>query len=180
MTRSFRSFSGITTPRTEYYYYYYYYTTTTTTINIIITITITIIIIVIVIIIVVVVVLLFIIYTINLSVIRHRSCRVIYYFNTPALGRKHQSFGRVNWSLFFCWVYYFFVSVLGVSYFCSSVFSLLFPPARSPLPSLYKASGSLGGGNGRPSKCSDTNLVIMWSCNPQSRLRSDPRKPKEV
>ena len=24
-----------------------------------------------------------------------RSCRVIYYFNTPAFGRRHQSFGRV-------------------------------------------------------------------------------------
>ena len=27
--------------------------------------------------------------------IRLRSCRVIYYFDTPALGRRHQSFGRV-------------------------------------------------------------------------------------
>jgi hypothetical protein len=27
--------------------------------------------------------------------VRPRSCRVIYYFDTPALGRKHQSFGRV-------------------------------------------------------------------------------------
>ena len=65
--------------------------TTTTTINIIITITITITIIVI-----VIVVLLFIIYTINLSVVRPRSCRVIYYFDTPVLGRRHQSFGRVS------------------------------------------------------------------------------------
>jgi hypothetical protein len=40
--------------------------------------------------------LLTIIYTINLSVVRPRSCRVIYYFDTPALGRRHQSFGRVN------------------------------------------------------------------------------------
>ena len=76
MTRFFRSFSGITTSRTKY----------------IITITITITIIVI---IVVVVVLLFIIYTINLSVVRPRSCRVIYYFDTLALGRRYQSFGRV-------------------------------------------------------------------------------------
>jgi len=29
-------------------------------------------------------------------VVRPRSCRVIYYFDTPALGRRHQSFGRVN------------------------------------------------------------------------------------
>jgi hypothetical protein len=40
--------------------------------------------------------LLFIIYTINLPVVRPRSYRFIYYFDTPALGRKHQSFGRVN------------------------------------------------------------------------------------
>jgi len=39
--------------------------------------------------------LLSIIYTINLPVVRPRSCRVIYYFDTPALGRRHQSFGRV-------------------------------------------------------------------------------------
>jgi len=29
-------------------------------------------------------------------VVRPRSYRIIYYFDTPALGRKHQSFGRVN------------------------------------------------------------------------------------
>ena len=28
--------------------------------------------------------------------VRPWSCRVIYYFDTPALGRKHQSFGRVT------------------------------------------------------------------------------------
>jgi len=28
--------------------------------------------------------------------VRSRSCRVIYYFDTPALRRRHQSFGRVN------------------------------------------------------------------------------------
>jgi hypothetical protein len=39
---------------------------------------------------------LFIVYTVNLPVIRPRSCRVIYYFDTPALGRRHQSFGRVS------------------------------------------------------------------------------------
>jgi len=54
-----------------------------------------IIIIIITIIIVVIVLLLIIIYTINLLVVRSRSCRVIYYFDTPALGRRHQSFGRV-------------------------------------------------------------------------------------
>jgi len=32
-------------------------------------------------------------------VVRPRSCRVIYYFDTPALGRRHQSFDRVNYDL---------------------------------------------------------------------------------
>jgi hypothetical protein len=65
-------------------------TTTTTTIIIII------IIIIVIIVTIVVVLLLFIIYTINLPVVRPRSCWVIYYFDTPALGRRHQSFGRVT------------------------------------------------------------------------------------
>jgi hypothetical protein len=74
---------------------------TTITITIIITTTTSIIIIIIVIVIIiivtiVVVLFLFIIYTINLPVVRPRSCRVIYYFDTPALGRRHQSFGRVR------------------------------------------------------------------------------------
>jgi len=54
------------------------------------------IIIIIIIIIVVIVILLFIIYTINLPVVRPRSCRVIYYFDTPTFGKRHQSFGRVT------------------------------------------------------------------------------------
>jgi uncharacterized membrane protein len=64
--------------------------TTTTTTTTITTTTTTIVIIV-----VVVVLLLFIIYTINLHVVRHWSRRVIYYFDTPALGRRHQFFYRV-------------------------------------------------------------------------------------
>jgi len=40
--------------------------------------------------------LLFIIYIVNLPVVRPRSCRIIYYFDTPALGRRHKSFGRVK------------------------------------------------------------------------------------
>jgi hypothetical protein len=48
------------------------------------------------IIIVFIVLLLTIIYTINLLLVRPRSCRVIYYFDTPAFGRRHQSFGRVK------------------------------------------------------------------------------------
>ena len=38
---------------------------------------------------------LYVVYTVNLPVVRPRSCRVIYYFDTPTLGRRHQSFGRV-------------------------------------------------------------------------------------
>jgi hypothetical protein len=68
------------------------------TITITITITIIIIIIIIIIVTIVVVLLLFIIYTINLPVVWPRSCRIIYYFDTPALGRRHQSFGRVKCS----------------------------------------------------------------------------------
>ena len=39
--------------------------------------------------------LLFIIYIINLPVVRPRSCRVIYYFDTPTPGIRHQSFDRI-------------------------------------------------------------------------------------
>ena len=46
--------------------------------------------------IIVVVLLLSIIYTINLPVVQPQSCQVIYYFDTPALGKSHQSFGRVS------------------------------------------------------------------------------------
>jgi len=28
--------------------------------------------------------------------VRPRSCRIIYYFDTPTLGRRHQFFGHVN------------------------------------------------------------------------------------
>ena len=50
----------------------------------------------IIVVVVVVVLLLFIIYIVNLPVIRSLSCRVIYYFDTPTLERRHQSFGRVT------------------------------------------------------------------------------------
>ena len=70
-------------------------TTTTITITSITTTTTTIIIVVVVVTIVVILLLL-IIYTSNLPVVRPRSCRVIYYFDTPALGRRHQSFSRVK------------------------------------------------------------------------------------
>jgi len=74
-------------------------TTTTTTTTITITVTTTNIIILVVVVVVTIVVislLLSIIYTINLPVVRPRSCQVIYYFDTPTLGRRHQSFGRVK------------------------------------------------------------------------------------
>jgi len=38
----------------------------------------------------------FVVYTVNLPMFRPRSCRVIYYFDTPTLRRRHQSFDRVN------------------------------------------------------------------------------------
>ena len=58
-------------------------------------------IIIIIIIVVVVVLLLFIIYIVNLPVVWPRSWRVIYYFDTLAFRRRHQSFGRVR--LFWAW-----------------------------------------------------------------------------
>jgi hypothetical protein len=39
---------------------------------------------------------LFVIYIVHLLVVRLRSCRVIYYFDIPALGIKHQSFDHVT------------------------------------------------------------------------------------
>ena len=39
---------------------------------------------------------LFIIYIVHLPVVRPRSCRVIYYFDTPTLGIRHQLFDRVS------------------------------------------------------------------------------------
>jgi hypothetical protein len=60
------------------------------------------------------VLLLTIIYTINLPVVRPRSCRVIYYFDAPALGRRHQSFGRVRHQF---WIHqdfleYYYISII--------------------------------------------------------------------
>ena len=40
--------------------------------------------------------LLFVIYIVNLLVIRSRSYWFIYYFDTPALGRRHHSFDHIN------------------------------------------------------------------------------------
>ena len=79
-----------------------------------------IIIIIITIIVVVIVLLLTIIYTINLSVDRPRSCRVIYYFDTPALGRRHQSFGRVTSLQFRS---YFWIDSLAT---CETIIAVLF------------------------------------------------------
>jgi hypothetical protein len=38
----------------------------------------------------------FVIYIVNLPIVRPPSCRVIYYFDTPALGIRHQQFDRVK------------------------------------------------------------------------------------
>jgi len=53
-------------------------------------------------------------------VVRLRSCRVIYYFDTPALGRRHQSFGHVTVDFSFCFLF------LRSGSFGSSPFSNLF------------------------------------------------------
>jgi hypothetical protein len=39
---------------------------------------------------------LFVVYTVNLPMIQLRSCRVIYYFDTPTFGKRHQLFDRVK------------------------------------------------------------------------------------
>jgi hypothetical protein len=41
---------------------------------------------------------LFVVYTVNLPVVRPRSCRIIYYFDTLTLGRRHQLFDRVSYN----------------------------------------------------------------------------------
>jgi hypothetical protein len=81
---------------------------TTTTITTTTNTTTSIIVVVVVVVTIVVISLLFsIIYTINLPVVRPRSYRVIYYFDTSTLGRRHQSFGRVISSFcIFCFCFY--------------------------------------------------------------------------
>ena len=54
---------------------------------------------------------LFVVYTVNLPMVRPRSCRVIYYFDTPALGIRHQSFDHVIYPLwFYFWAWIIFLS----------------------------------------------------------------------
>jgi len=55
---------------------------------------------------------LFVVYTVNLPVVRPRSCRIIYYFDTPALGIRHQSFDHVIYPLRF----YFLVWIIFLSW----------------------------------------------------------------
>ena len=51
------------------------------------------------------------VYTANLPVVRPRSCRVIYYFDTLALGIRHQSFDHVIYPLwFYFWAWIIFLS----------------------------------------------------------------------
>ena len=47
--------------------------------------------------------LLFIIYIVNFHMVRPRSCRVIYYFNTPTLGIRHQYVDRVTYTVRKVW-----------------------------------------------------------------------------
>jgi hypothetical protein len=82
-------------------------TTTTSSITIIVVVVVTI----------VVVLLLFIIYIINLPVVRPRSCWVIYYFDTPALGRRHQFSGRVRSNSAWLKFFWFFLFVLNLNIF---------------------------------------------------------------
>jgi len=63
---------------------------------VIIIIIVVVVVVVVVVVIVVVVLLLFIIFIVNLLVVQPLSCRVIYYFDAPTLGRRHQAFGRVS------------------------------------------------------------------------------------
>jgi len=70
--------------------------TTTTTPRIIVVVVVVVVVVIVSVVTIIVVLLLLIIYTINLPVVRPLSCRVIYYFDTPTLGRRHQSFGRVK------------------------------------------------------------------------------------
>jgi len=46
-------------------------------------------------------------------VVRPQSCRVIYYFDTPTLGRRHQLFGRVTTQQF----------SMGILFCCRTIMS---------------------------------------------------------
>jgi len=50
----------------------------------------------IIIVVIIVIINIIIIYIVHLPVVRPRSCRVIYYCDTPALGIRHQLFNHVN------------------------------------------------------------------------------------
>jgi len=76
-----------------FFFFFFFISTTTTTTT---TTTVVVVVVTIVVVIVVVVLLLSIIYTINLFAVRPWPHWVIYYFDTPALGRRHQFFGHVK------------------------------------------------------------------------------------
>jgi hypothetical protein len=61
---------------------------------------------------------LFIVYTVNLPVVRPRSCRVIYYLDTPTLERRHQLFDRVTTALRTC--------MIGLNFICLIVCLFIF------------------------------------------------------
>ena len=66
---------------------------------------------------------LFVIYTVNFPVVRPRSCRVIYYFDTPTLGIRHQTlwscqvFGVVVGEVNYCINYIFYFIVFSFLFF---------------------------------------------------------------
>jgi hypothetical protein len=71
---------------------------------------------------------LFVIYTVNIPVVRPRSCRVIYYFDTPTLGRRHQLFDRVTYQQpitlsfsHFLIFYVFLITPINIVVFCPTI-----------------------------------------------------------
>ena len=76
-------------------------------------------------------------YIVHLFVVRSRSCWVIYYFDTPALGRRHQSFGRVRQckTRFRFWNYAFETSVYLINRMPTPILA-----HRSPFDCLFQRS----------------------------------------
>jgi hypothetical protein len=76
---------------------------------------------------------LFVIYTVNIPVVRPRSCRVIYYFDTPTLGRRHQLFDRVTYQQpitlsfsHFLIFYVFLITPINIVVLCPTIVIILF------------------------------------------------------
>ena len=76
---------------------------------------------------------LFVIYTVNIPMVRPRSCRVIYYFDTPTLGRRHQLFDRVTYQQpitlsfsHFLIFYVFLITPINIVVLCPTIVIILF------------------------------------------------------